>query len=114
MRYEIVIQSRGIEHVVKTGIRRENGAIAERDIAADSEYRNKLKRADGDPNAYAIRGAVEGDPRAEAIVYFETAYPYAFIDTIVRYRPVGGDPIPDTLEDDLLASLYALDTGATL
>lgn len=101
--FEVVIKTKGDERVVKSGIRRENGAINERDIAADSEYRNKAKRAtDG---GRVVRGSVADDPNAEAIVYFDA---HATVVTVVTYRRVPPQTEPDTLADELLASLIAL------
>lgn len=111
MRFEIVIKSRGIERVIRTGIRRENGARAERDIAADNAYFNALKHAEGDPAARVVRGSDSRDPNAEVIVAWDDL---SSITTTVTYRPIGGWPTPDVdLSDALLASLTALN-GATL
>jgi hypothetical protein len=109
MRYQVVICTKGNERVIREGIRRENGAIAERDIAADSAYRNARKHCEGDPTAHAVRGAVENDPNAEAIVYFDAL---VTVVTVVTYRRVPPLPEADTLADELLASIIALDNRA--
>lgn len=106
-RYEVVIKTQGQERVIAR-TRRENGAINERDIAADSAYFNAKKHAEGDPYAHAVMGSVEGDPNAIGIVYFDDI---ATIDTIVTYRRVGRVPEPD-LTPVLLASLVLLTSGA--
>lgn len=106
--YIVTIASRGIERTVRTGIRRENGAIAERDILAENTYRNWLKRTEGDPTARVARGPIEGDPNAEAIVYFDGT---ATIVTVVTYRAI---PHTDDLLDALTASVTALTVGANI
>lgn len=92
MRYEVVIRTDGQERVIREGIRRENGAIAEREIAVQSAYANARKHADGDPHTFVVRGPIEGDPNAEAVVY-DDCNPEnpATIVTIVTYREVRRD-----------------------
>lgn len=110
MRFEVVIRTRGMERVVAT-TRRENGAISERDIAVESAYRNAIKHTEGDPFAHAVQGAVADDPNAVAVVYFDDI---ATIIEVITYRRVPALEAPDTLEDDLLASLYAIGAPASL
>lgn len=105
MKYEIVSRINGSERIIRSGIRRENGAIAERDIAVESAYANARKHCEGDPHAYAVRGPIDGDPNAEAVIYFD---PIATIVTVITYRPVPRPEPEDRLEDELLASLIAL------
>lgn len=108
--YEVIIRTKGMERVVKSGIRRENGARNERDIAADSAYRNGMKHAEGDKYAHVVRGSDAADPNAEVIVYFDDL---GQVVTTVTYRKVGRtvpEPTMD-LENALLASLVALTAG---
>jgi hypothetical protein len=108
--YEVIIRTKGQERVIRTGIRRENGAIAERDIAADSEYRNKVKRTHGDPTARVVRGPIDGDPNAEAIVYFDAHTEHPVV-TVVTYGRVLHT---NDLLDALTASVMALTVGANV
>lgn len=110
--YEVVIRTKAQERVIRTGIRRENGAINEREIAVQSAYANARKHADGDPNTYVVRGPIEGDANAEAVVYADLNPEHpAMVVTVVTYRRV---PHTDDLLDALTASCYALGIGANL
>jgi hypothetical protein len=83
MTYEIVVKSRGIERVVnKNKIRRLNGAIAERDVYAQSEYEIKLKRTEVG-GGRVIRGTIADDPNGIAIVYIDE---FSEITTVVTFR----------------------------
>lgn len=108
MRYEVIEQYKGIERVIAT-VRRENGAIAERDIAIASAYANARKHAEAEGRA--VQGPNGKDPNAVAVIYFGEG----FIQThTYTYRRVGGEPdLSPDLTDVLLASCLAL-SGATL
>lgn len=108
-KFEVIERTRGEERVITT-TRRENGAIAERDIAADSAYRNARKHAES--MGRAVIGTDTRDARAVVVAHVVDA------DTVIywtyTYRRIGGEPTPNPdLTDALLASLIAVN-GATL
>lgn len=106
MRYEVIERTRGVERVITT-TRRENGAIAERDIAAESAWRNARKHAE--VGGRGVMGPDGRDPNAVVVVYVDAD---ATITWTYTYRRVGRERVeyPD-LSDALLASLIAI--GAT-
>lgn len=103
-KFEVIERYRGAERVITT-TRRENGAIAERDIAAESAYRNALKHAEAG-GCRAVIGAGH-DPNEVVIVFYGEDFYHTYVYT---YRRVGGAPEQD-LTDALLASLMALEAG---
>lgn len=107
--YEVTIAIGKHERVIRSGIRRENGAINERDIAVDSAIANARKHCEGDPDARVIVGPIDTDPNAVVVVYHD---PIATIYTTVTYRRVTR-PADDDLLDALTASVIAY-TGASL
>ena len=105
MRYEVYETHRGETRIVKTGIRRENGAIAERDIAAMDNYENKRKHAE--TGGAAVLSPHEKDPRCVVVTYVDADVTKTWF---IGYRRVGEDEEWKNVDlvPALLASLYAI------